>query len=272
MSEPFATDEPEGSRRSEYFTKKDVVRLLAVMVGIVIALIPVYNVFKRQSEKHLCQQNLVAISKAISLYTVEWDDRLPPIYATIAQGDSTPLLDGNGRALTWITLVQGGMSPRASFKCPSASQSEWVVSQHPKSQRLSLASAYGLYAGVSTRQLSLIPSISQTVLLSETSNFGSEQSFNPMPFVDPGGQKVPHDGFLIGYDDSNVRHTAKTRFVTRLAFRRSRDGVFDAGLTEPRHPNGIHFLFLDGHVETLGPSSAKVERLGEELTGLWSTR
>jgi len=271
LSDPFAPDQPEGSARSEYVSKKDLIRLLIVMVAIVLALIPIYMVFKRQSEKHLCQQNLVSISKAIQLYAASWSDRLPPAYSTIAEGDTTPQLDADRRPYTWVSLVQPGMSPRASFRCPSATDGEVVRNQHPASQRKALPSAYGMYVSMATRQLSLIPSINQSVLISETSNFGSESSYDPMPFVEPNGSAVPVDGFLVGYDDSNLRHTTKTRFITRLAFRNSAKGVFSVK-SDPRHPNGIHFLFVDGHVETLGPSTARISRIGDELSGLWSTR
>ncbi|MBV6459495.1 MAG: hypothetical protein HONBIEJF_02643 [Fimbriimonadaceae bacterium] len=241
------------------------------MAVLVLALIPIYMVFKRQSEKHLCQQNMVSISKAIQLYAASWSDRLPPIYSTIAEGDTTPTLDENGRPYTWVSLVQPGMSPRASFRCPSATDAELVRNQHSDSRSKSLSSAYGMYVSMATRQLSLIPSINQSVLISETSNFGAESSYDPMPFVDPGGNAVPVDGFLIGYDDSNLRHTMKTQFVTRLAYRNSAKGVFSKA-NDSRHPNGIHYLFVDGHVETLGPSTARVARIGDELSGIWSTR
>lgn len=245
---------------------------MIVMVAIVLALVPIYMVFKRQSEKHLCQQNMVSISKAIQLYAASWSDRLPPAYSTIAEGDTTPALDQDGRPYTWVSLVQPGMSPRASFRCPSASEGELVNNQHSDSRRKSLPSAYGMYVSMAMRQLSLITSINQSVLISETSNFGAEETFDPMPFVDPGGSAVPVDGFLIGYDDSNLRHTAKTQYVTRLAYRNSAKGVFSSKTNDPRHANGIHFLFVDGHVETLGPSTARVARIGDELSGLWSTR
>jgi prepilin-type processing-associated H-X9-DG protein len=181
------------------------------------------------------------------------------------------LLDERGRVYSWASLLQEHMPERRSFTCPSAQPAENVPTQHPTDSAKSLATSYGVYVPMALRQRSFIANPSQTVLISETSNRGANDTFDPVPLPGRGGGPAPVSGFVIAYDDGNQRHTNETAFVTRLAFPGSAGGKFERE-GRSRHRNGIHALFADGRLGILTPPMARVEHLSPELTGLWQTR
>lgn len=249
--------------KSSHFTFKDL-RVLAIVIPVLLVIfIPVYNVMKGNSEKHRCKANLGAISRAILGYMTDHDDRFPPTHA-IAGLDGAPLVE-NGAVHTWVTQVHPYMGPRATFRCPAAEDAETVptaVSVRDEATGESRTSrtdtTYGMYAPFGGFLKSLLARPDQTVLVAETSNFGSKNTHNPVPFKDDSGAPMPFDGFLIGWNTSNIWPEAGTRSVTRLSFYDSADGKFDA-TDSARHGTVIHFLYLDGHLEAQDATYARVK-------------
>jgi len=252
--------------RSGYMTRKDLKVILIAFPILVAILMPIYCGMKRDADLHICTSNFGAISKAIGQYSASWDERFPPAYAM--EGDALPLLDSRDRPSTWATLVSQYLNVRASFLCPSATQEEVVTAQHWSESERSVAMAYGLYAPLGGFPVATVYQPSQTALISETSDRGSLETYDPAKFVSAAGKVLP-DGFLIAWDNSNSEFSKTTKSVTRLAFYKTSDGKFSEN-GQTRHDGGINFLFCDGHVEMLKPEAALVRHLGQDLTGLWS--
>ncbi len=264
--EGFEPDDIEsGPGKSGYMTRKDL-RVIAVgLLLILLAMTPIYIGCKRQAELHLCTSNFGAISKAINQYAASWDDRFPPAYA-IESGE-IPLVDRKGRPSTWATLITQYMNRRSSFQCPSAQESELVIAQHWSEGKTDVPMSYGMYAPFGGFQTTQVYLPERSALISETSNQGARETFDPHPFS-AGGQQRP-DGFLIAWDNGNLTFDKSTEFVTRLSFYGTASGSFKK-LGAARHDGGINMLFCDGHVELIGPEEARVKHLGPDLTGMWS--
>lgn len=258
---------PEGdsSGKNQYFSKRDIKMLGIILVVLGIILWPIYQYGKGQSEKSRCTQNVKAIYQALQQYSINHDDRLPPIYRTDVIGGTAPGLGEDGKVYTFASDVAGYMSRRASFTCPSADLSEAVPTESPEAD-LKINSTYGMYAPYGGYLSSVIPNPSETLILAETSNHGARGSYNPKPFIDVTGKEVPWDGFVIGWDNSNGKFGRDgsslvpdrgAKAVTRLAFRDSADGHF-ANSKPSRHDSGIHAISADGQLVLIKPKSANV--------------
>jgi hypothetical protein len=79
-----------------------------------------------------------------------------------------------------------------------------------------------------------------------------------------GGQ----DGFMIGYDNSNLFPDAETEFVTRLAF--VGPGSSPQGLTSV-HSQGVNAIRADGSLVTFKTAGEAfpVNKSGGKLSGQW---
>ena len=250
--------------RSAYVTGRDLkVVGIAIVVFAIIAT-PLYLSCKQQSDKHLCKQNMRGISNAINLYAASNNDLYPPLYAPAADG--LPLVDGKNRPFTWVSLVSEYLGERVSFMCPSATEEENTIHQHRTDSDKQIVCSYGLYVSRATTSTFALRSPSQAVLVSETSNRGAGSTFDPLPF----GNGIA-DGFVIGFNDSNSKHSLDTKHVTRLAFPGTANGNFRSD-GKSRHEGGNFFLFVDGHASPLPPTAAIVDVVGNQIDGYWATR
>lgn len=266
---PYDPGEPEDTPRgSAYLSRKDLKAISLLIVAFFLVLIPIYGQCKSRTEEHICKQNLSQISKAIGLYSQENDDQLPPVYASNLNG--TPVLDDQGRPFTWASLVSRYMNDRSSFVCPSAKPEEATSSQHPEKTRLTIPLTYGMYAPYGGYPISHITNPNETALISETSNNGSQDSYDPVRFKGPSGQTLLNDGFIMGFSDSNDRPTKDTSAITRLAFRGSSSGQFGEE-DAPRHPSGIFILTVSGSIRLVKAPIARVKMLPTgELPDPWA--
>lgn len=256
----------DGGHRPNYFTKKDL-RNLAIIAPFVFALfVPMYYYYKKGRDRHVCKSNIFGTYKSILLYAENCDGRLPPLYAK--NPDGSPVIDEKGRVFTWVSLVEGYQNGRTSASCPSAHEEENCPTQSQDSSKVTLQSSYGMYGVLSAYPRDSIPNETKTVLIAETSDKGSLNTFDPHKL--PGSPT--HDGFAIGFDDGNEGATEKTKYVTRLAFEGTGGGKFkDDGIT--RHDGGIWAITAGGHLLSLKPDQAEVKRLGKgrELIDHWTT-
>jgi len=261
----FDVDEPEGTSKSIHLSKKDVKFFLIALVILAALMVPIYIQLKMTADQHLCKQNMEQIGKAIGLYAVSNDDRLPPVYATA--GPQVPYVDEKGHPFTWTTLVSRFMNGRANFVCPSAQDDEKAVSQHPDSSKLSLESTYGMYVPLGGYAISHVQNPDVTTLVAETSNEGSQGSFDPFPYEGLAGNRGGQDGFAIGWSNGNDAPSKSTVSVTRLAYRETASGDFKMGIA--RHKAGIFFLSVSGSLHMAPPNAAKVTMHAGEIQGNW---
>ncbi len=271
MSDKYAPDEPEGSRfrGNQYISKKDILVIGVVLVLLVALFLPVFQKMKRDANKKICSDNIQDISKAMFLYSTQHDDRFPPLY--VMGKDELPMML-NGATWTWATDIEPHTS-NGKFGCPAATPEEHC-SMYSQETRLPKPLAYGMYAGMASQPVALIDSDSTTALISETSNNGRGDTYNPVPMVGSNGSVFSNNGFLIGWDNKpngNRQFSMDTQFVTRLAFSGTANGDFFSKEVKPRHEVGLHMIYADGHMGIISAEDARVQHLPPQLTGLWNT-
>jgi hypothetical protein len=241
--------EDEGPRRSAYLSRKDLKVLAIAIAVLLLLLLPIYHLLKKRSEKSLCSRNMAQIATALGLYAAEHDERFPPAYTTALGSQAPGPAENSQWPGTWGGDVIGSMQ-RGSLVCPSAQPDEIVQTAHPESSKRALPMTYGMYAPYGAYPRSSVENPDQVVLIAETSNLGSQGTFDPLPFS--GG-----DAFVIGWNNNNFDPDDSTRFVTRLAFPNSQGGVFDEE-GPARHSENIHALSASGQLLRLKPNHAQV--------------
>jgi len=260
--DPDATDTaPVG--RSQYVSKKDIRIVAVALIVAAIAAVPLYRKYRDQAYARTCFANMRAVHQAVTGYMSQNDDHLPPVYYPDAEGNPV-LVDGV--PVTWVTLVQPDMSKRLSFTCPSATEDE-VSKSLGSTETGPLPSTYGMLTPLGLKGRIDFETPGETVLVAETSNHGSQTSYNPLTFKDQ-----VNDGFAIGYEkaqDFPDVDTQKSNFVTRLAFRGTAKGTFDAN-AEPRHSAGINYVTFDGQASRMPVKGAFLTRHGNQVVGTWN--
>lgn len=252
------TDE---NRRSDLVSKADVKKFLVGLVVVAVVLSPIFFYLRENAYRATCGKNLLQLYKGITLYAAENNDRLPPVYVT-SQTDA-PYIE-RGAANTWVQLIEGQTKESVSTVCQSAGAEDRVM-VHSESGSRGLT--YGMFAPLGGEPMDLIDNPDQAVLLGETANMGASGTYDPMPFKDASGEVVPYDGFVIGFNDSNLLPTDASKAVTRLAFPDTADGQFKLdGRT--RHRDGIQIVTASGRLRTIKPDMAYL-KLGGAENPLW---
>lgn len=266
----YDPDAPEGAkpRGDSYVSRKDIKWIVLIVVVLGIVFYPVYDLMRKDSEKKQCGSNIQQIAKAITQYAALNDDRFPPLYDEVEPG-LPRLVDGH--PYIWASLVGTYMSSRAGFGCPAATPEEHCRF-HSNESKQPVMLAYGMFLAAAARPDYQIPAKETLVLLAETNNHGAGSSYNPVPFQYEDGSILKDDGFVVGFDNKpngNYDTSVATRFVTRLAFRNTSGGDFSNSKVVPRHSNGIHVIYADGHQGYLTPGEAMVTMQGERSIGAW---
>jgi len=223
---------PEGAAPvgSQYFTKKDAKWIILGGVAFIVGMIPVYLYMREKAYRATCIKNMNGIMEALTIYSAQHDDRFPPLYNENSKGE--PDADANGYAYTWVTDVAPYKSDRVDFTCPTASPEEWAYSASPNGGA-PIPSSFGFYAPYASYSTQLIDHPETVVILAETSNGGTNDTYDPMPF-----SSTKYDGFVIGWDNGNDFPDEQTHTVTRLAFPGSKDG-------HPDKAGGRHGQFIN---------------------------
>ena len=261
QTESYDPNTPEGAEPtagSQYLSRKDVKWIALILIILGLFMIPIYHIMLDGRNEHLCRQNMSQISKALGVYAEEHDGRYPPLFVTGSNG--APMQDDKGRSYTWVSLLKDGMNTRSSFDCPASEDSEKSASQHPSDSTQTIYSSYGMYAPYSAFAIAEIANPEQVIIVSETSNHGAKDTYDPLPYKTSKGEEVPNDGFVIGFDDSNTDITRESKRVTRLAFAGTKSGQFKAD-GQGRHSKGVWGLTASGEALMISPPSATLDLL-----------
>ncbi|MEQ1934422.1 MAG: hypothetical protein ABL962_11185, partial [Fimbriimonadaceae bacterium] len=165
----------EETPRSSLVTRKDFIRGTVIMLILAALVIPVYRKMMDDRDKHLCKRNLGDISKAMLLYASANSDRFPPIYAMDRNGE---VIRSKSGSFTWISnLSPYATEPIKVFKCPACANDENTLNEGDGGK--SIESSYGMFAALSARPLSDVANQAAAVMLSETSNLGAQESYDP---------------------------------------------------------------------------------------------
>jgi hypothetical protein len=271
----MAADEDRDGPRSQHFTKKDLKWVAVLLVLLALFLPSLYKKFKHDSDEHVCITNMNSIYKALSLYANDWDDRFPPE----AWEDPTSTTGApnivDGKVNTWVTQAFH-YDPRPDiYHCPAGEESESVPTEaaihkpgESKAEHITIQSNYGMYVGYATAMQSSIERPDQVVFLSETSNRGAEQSYDPSPYLGTDGKPSPYDGYSIGWDSGNRQPDAGSKSVTRLSFRGCENGVFTNATT--RHGDAIHAITAGGNLIILHPNDSRLYMRAGDIQGYWA--
>ena len=275
MSETFDPSAPEGDVRvgSQYMSKKDLKTILVILVVLGIALIPVYKMLEKNSEKARCVTNLQAIAGAINIYAEQYEGRFPPAFAVDPANQGPLLIDkSKSMAYSWATAISPFMKARASLTCPSATPEEnlLVWSHRPvdqnnledKSRKFGQEfSSYGMYLAYSGFPVDQVADPNQTVIIAESSNMGARGSLDPVKYMDEHGNPIPFDGIGLGWDNSNTAPNRDTKSITRLAFYANGDA---------RHGQTIHALTASGALINLDQTTSVLINREGVIHGCWS--
>lgn len=258
MSDIYDPTAPDGdaNRGSQYVNKRDIRVVAVALLVLAAAAYPLFLNMVRRAHRSICANNMAGISIAVQQYAVLHDDRFPPIMRT---NGFEPDLGDSGHPYTWASDVDELMNPRASFKCPAATDSEvtWIEGR----QKL-IPLTYGMYQPFGGTLRTIVANPDQSVLIAETSNGGKGETYDPVPF------KAGFDGFLVGWNDSNETPGNSSQAVTRLAFPKTEAGKFlrDGDM---RHEKGIHGLNCNGAMIFLKPTDAYTHIQHGLPSGLW---
>lgn len=267
----YDADEPEGSksRGSGYTSFKDIKWIIVIIIVFIALSYPIYKAFAEQRNKHVCSTHLHGIGQAVLLYAALHDDRLPPLYA-VGDNFSPALLPDVPEV--WASALSKYTTTSVEFRCPSATDEETMSAVNLNPDQPPLELTYGMYSAMSAIPYLLLSSQVDTVLFVETSNYGAEDSFNPVPYTTSDGVEVPFDAFSVAYNTGNFDFDSTTQWVTRLAFRGAgKSGYLGEGV-RGRHKQGLNMIYLDGHRGLLQPDQAHVKYLSPDLVGRWRTR
>jgi hypothetical protein len=264
----YDVDAPEDSTPSKaaYFSKKDWRWIVGTLLALALLGTPLYFAFQQQRDKQVCATNMKAIWEGMMQYAALHDDRLPPIYEVGENG--APLLNSAGVPIVWASQIKQYVPARVDFDCPSAEPNERMTA-YAEGGNVSLT--YGMYVAMGAEPHLLLAKEDDTALIVETSNNGSQGSFNPLPFRDAEGRVVPFDAFMAAYDDSNVELTPDSKWITRLAIRGVSKGYESKG-SVPRHGKGIHVFYVNGTKGFLKAPNARVRNIFPDAEGPWRVR
>lgn len=266
--ENYDPNAPEGESRAgtAYVTRKDVKIVGVALVLLAICSYPVFRVLQRRSQKSICIQNMKSIMDSINQYAIQNEEKFPPIFDSGPADE--PALQASGAPYTWASDLREYMNPRASFVCPSADPTELSRSQDPRTVKGSFPLSYGMFAPLSGFSRSLVDDPDEAVLIAETSNRGALNTYDPIPFKDSGGNPMPYDGMVVGWDTDNFDGSDMSKFVTRLAFPNSNGPKFMKD-GEGRHDEGTFILTVTGHLRTVNPTITRVQRRNLMIYGPW---
>jgi hypothetical protein len=253
MSDPYDPQKPEEVRRgSQYISRKDVKIISIVLLVLFIAAWPVYLYMLANVNKASCSKNMRKIATALSTYRSEYDDHMPYAYETASYSSSDIALKG-GYAYSWQWLLEPYTDGWKVFSCPAAQPSENTITSDGGHFH---ASSYGMLNGYSSVSYSSIIAPGSRIIIGETARNGAMNTFDPLQ-LQAGGKPLNDDGFMIGFDNDQSYPNSRTQFATRLAFPDSRTKGLNAE-SSSRHPDGIHFLTVDGSLWTRGGEIARV--------------
>jgi prepilin-type processing-associated H-X9-DG protein len=270
MSDPYDPQEPEGARGSstQYVSRKDLRVVFIVLAVMALLAWPVYLFMLKGVHKSTCAKNLHKISTAMSSYIQDYDERMPFAYQT-AEFGSAEIANKGGYASTWQWALQpytkADVDDWSYFQCPAADPAENTKIANEEGTRV-VESSYGMLNAYSNVLFSTIASPTSRVVIAETVKNGALGTSDPLP-LSAGGSPLVDDGFVIGFDNDPTYPNKATKFATRLAFPNTAKNGFDPE-GDARHPGGIHFLFLDGHLGMFNASAGRVSPQAGGY-GLW---
>ncbi len=264
----FAIDEEDRDieRRSSEHVQLGKFFLRGAIAFAILLLIftPVYLNCRQQMLRVVTQENLRTLFQGVSLYADANNEGLPPLYERA--GPEMPVIDRNGNPIIWATHVMGYVEAYRlrNPKTPQDSQVRLTVSTTSSGSSTTYL-GYGMASSLDTTRLYDITN-KDSVLFAETTSGGRNGSLNPLPLA------FASDGFMIGFDDTNLPGAGPTRdsqFATRLAFS-SRGGTNSISDMEPLHEDGTLAISADGRILYLKPSDQIVQKAGTLPTGLWA--
>jgi hypothetical protein len=265
--DPLDKERTDEAPKSGHVTRRDLKILGIVLVVALILLFPAYIVVRGYTHKYLCGKNFESMGKAINLYAEQADDRLPPV----SPRDGQPFIDEDGFIQCWASIpaFRDNMRKETSVTCPAAPLEESVPLA--AAGHVSEPLTYGMYMGLSAVTRASISDPATTLVIAETSNFGTNDTYDPVKFKDEQGNPVRYDGYTFAWDTSNTFPAPGTRLITRLAYPGTADGRFKED-GPGRHSEGNHFVTLDGRRLLLTPNKAYVQmnKSTQRPEGLWS--
>lgn len=196
------------------FTLVELMVVIAVIVILMAILLPTLLGARTKARSASCLSNLHQIGVALTAYTQDYDERLPPV-----DDDPSTATAAAGKPRSWLVAMQGALKSEAVARCPDDESTNWLKPLPGQTQRR--RSSYAANGNLSERlgysSLARIQSPSETIYLVESVDFATRPYVRPMLWPRP------------GYKGEPVRPGSEVALE--------------------RHQEGSNYVFVDGHVK-----------------------
>lgn len=211
------------------FTLVEILVVVSIVAVLAALLIPAFASVRESGRRASCASNLSQISKAMSLYLSDHNDRYPPVR-------STP-------GCTWVDAVYPYVKSTAVFSCPSANFGEYVPGCGP-GKTLSLGNfdgfngSYDLVSPFVESQTTSVPNGHTTAYKVEPKTLAASR------------YRFPSSTILV-LDGSDTSYLFHFKFAV---VNPGVDPIHDVadlkdGGVLARHRDGVNLLYVDGHVK-----------------------
>jgi prepilin-type N-terminal cleavage/methylation domain-containing protein/prepilin-type processing-associated H-X9-DG protein len=202
------------------FTLIELLVVIAIIAILAAILFPVFGRARENARRSSCTSNMKQIGLGVMQYTQDYDEFLPPSRNTVA-----------GKVTPWHFIIQPYIKSTQVFRCPSVTQSGWLLNDSSfnieRSYYSNAGQTTGTYGPGGTRPMSDTQSQNSAALQSISTTILIVERNDPSTSTSAYNDKL-NDSREI-YDP-----TTKTNYLMN-------------------HLGMSNYLFADGHAKSLKP-------------------
>ena len=250
------------------FTLIELLVVIAIIAILAAILFPVFQKVRENARRASCQSNEKQLGLAFTQYTQDYDEQMPGVGI-----DNS----GNSNGQGWAGEIYPYVKSTGVYKCPddptastTATVKGAVVTLVPVSYGMNV----DLTPRIGGQSLSQEAAPSQTVLLFEYVGDQTDVT-NPNEGTDPngwgmdsGGDGFRHDSFTSNGVASTTAGYATGDMGQPANMNNAGNANGDDGQHTGRHTDGSNFLFTDGHVKWLRPTSISPGFTADNANGI----
>lgn len=224
-----------GFRRVRRFTLIELLVVIAIIAILASMLLPALQQAKSRAHAISCLGNLKQINQGILNYVNNYAEYYPP------------MMINSWAAPFWYDQLEETLPDTSTgksnpvFSCPSEADYVNVLEVHYGNNRKIIANASGSSGWSALISLAQVRRTAEIAMVMDSQN--------------PGHAKYPGIGMWFTNVDYSSFYTSPLTYYT------------SAGPTDPRHNNGMNYLYCDGHTGflTAYQMAAKAGNTGEDM-------
>lgn len=216
------------TKRCLGFTLVELLVVIAILCLLAAILFPVFSRVRENGRRAACQSNLRQIGLAITQYTQDYDERMPPFLNKAVDGSDTP----------WHSLVQPYVKELNVFRCPSngSAASALVYGSQNSITPRGVRRSYLANGGV------------ETATVRGTAGARPWKDHRPLNPSVVSLASLGHPSTTISVVETKGINNSDAQAAWMSCFS-------EASRTFNDHLGTANFLFLDGHVKSLRPTA-----------------